>query len=183
MTVDAQKLLDDVGWRILEELQRDGRLTFAELGRRVNLSLPAVAERVRRLEEAGIITGYHATVDPTKLGLPITALIRIRELKRGCGGVTALAAARPEIRECYRVTGTDSFVVKAVVSSIDHLDDLLKKLRPYGTFSTSIVLEAPIVKRVVGQEEADGQHMEGLLPGAPAADDRASGVPARARSG
>src|SRR3954447_13901174 len=75
---EAEKLLDMVGWRILAELQEDGRVPFAELGRRVGLSTPAVIERVRRLEEAGIITGYHAAIDPTRIGLGLQALVRVR---------------------------------------------------------------------------------------------------------
>jgi Lrp/AsnC family leucine-responsive transcriptional regulator len=149
MTVDQEKLLDDVGWRILTALQDNGRLSFAELGRRVHLSLPAVAEQVRRLEEAGVITGYHAVVDMAKLGLPIGAFIRISTSKEGCARVTALVAARPEIRECHRVTGTDSYVMHVRVASMAHLEEVIDRLMPLGPFATSIVLSSPVVKRVV----------------------------------
>lgn len=77
MADDWKKLLDDVGWKILDELQQNARVSFAELGRRVRLSTPAVLERVRRMEETGIILGYHAQLDGAKVGLPITAFIRI----------------------------------------------------------------------------------------------------------
>jgi len=158
MAVDREKLLDDVGWRILAALQDNGRLSFAELGRRVNLSLPAVAERVRRMEEAGVITGYHAAVDMGKLGLPIGAFIRVSTSKEGCARVTALAAERPEIRECHRVTGTDSYIMKVAVASMAHLEELIDRLMPLGPFATSIVLSSPVVKRVVDRvpDEAGG---------------------------
>ena len=153
MTVDQEKLLDDVGWRLLTALQDNGRLSFAELGRRVNLSLPAVAERVRRMEEAGVITGYHAVVNMDKLGLPIGAFIRISTSKEGCARVTALAAARPEIRECHRVTG--SYIMKVSVASMAHLEELIDRLMPLGPFATSIVLSSPVVKRVVDRTPLD----------------------------
>src|SRR5687767_10332598 len=75
---EIDKLMDNVGWRILEELQADARINYVELGRRVGLTSPAVAERVRRMEDAGIITGYRVMVDPAKVGLPVTAIIRLR---------------------------------------------------------------------------------------------------------
>jgi len=121
MTVDQEKLLDDVGWQILAALQDNGRLSFAELGRRVHLSLPAVAERVKRMEEAGVITGYHAAVSMDRLGLSIGAFIRISTSQEGCARLVALATERPEIRECYRLTGTDSYIMKVAVTSIAHL--------------------------------------------------------------
>ncbi len=155
MAIDQEKLLDDVGWQILTALQDNGRLSFAELGRRVNLSLPAVAERVRRMEEAGVITGYHAAVDMDKLGLSISAFIRVSTSQEGCARVMALAAERPEIRECHRVTGTDSYIMKVAVSSIAHLEALIDRLMPLGPFATSIVLSSPVVKRVVDRVSLD----------------------------
>jgi len=155
MTVDQEKLLDDVGWQILAALQDNGRLSFAELGRRVHLSLPAVAERVKRMEEAGVITGYHAAVSMDRLGLSIGAFIRISTSQEGCARLVALAAERPEIRECYRLTGTDSYIMKVAVTSIAHLEALIDRLLPLGPFSTSIVLSSPVVKRVVDRESLD----------------------------
>jgi len=155
MTVDQEKLLDDVGWQILVALQDNGRLSFAELGRRVNLSLPAVAERVRRMEEAGVITGYHAAVNMDKLGISIGAFIRVSTAQEGCARVMALAAERPEIRECHRVTETDSYIMKVSVASIAHLEALIDRLMPLGPFATSIVLSSPVVKRVVDRVSLD----------------------------
>src|SRR4051812_16408347 len=99
--------------RILTELQRDGRLSLAELGRRVGLSPPAVAERVQRLERDGVITGYHADVDPRALGYALGAVIRIRPAPRQIHKVAELARATPEIVECHRITGEDCFFMKA----------------------------------------------------------------------
>jgi Lrp/AsnC family leucine-responsive transcriptional regulator len=155
MAVDCEKTLDDVGWQILAALQDNGRLSFAELGRRVHLSLPAVAERVKRMEETGVITGYHAAVSMDRLGLSIGAFIRISTSQEGCARVTALAAERPEIRECHRVTGTDSYIMKVTVSSIAHLEALIDRLMSLGPLSTSIVLSSPVVKRVMDRVSLD----------------------------
>ncbi len=160
MIVDSEKLLDAVGWRILEELQHNGRLSFAELGRRVNLSLPAIAERVRRMEETGIITGYHASVDAEKLHMAITAFIRMSTSKEGCAQVVAVATECAMIRECYRVTGGDSYMMKVAVPSIARLEALIDRLMPFGSFSTSIVLSTPVVKHVFERDTTNAKLSE-----------------------
>lgn len=149
MALDSKKLLDEVGWRLLLELQRDARLSFAELGRRVGLSLPAVAERVRRLEEAGIITGYHAQVSLPRIGLPVMAFIRITTTNDRYPAITTLAGNLPQVLECYHLTGTDSFILKVVAASIPDLEGLIAQLSGYGQTATSIVLSSPVTKRVV----------------------------------
>lgn len=143
------KLLDAKGWAILRELQLDARLSFAELGRRVGLSTPAVAERVRNLEAAGIVTGYRAEVDPKKLGRPILALVRLSVVGDVLQRVTALVRAMPEVLECHRGTGEDSFSLKAAVASVAHLEALIDRLTPFGTTSTSLVLSSPVERRVI----------------------------------
>ena len=148
------KLLDAKGWALLRELQQDARLSFAELGRRVGLSTPAVAERVRNLQSAGVITGYRAEVDPRKLGLPILAIVRLNVVGDVLPRVTALVRALPEVLECHRGTGADSFVMKVAVASVEHLEALIDRLTPFGTTSTSIVLSSPVPRRVVGPEAA-----------------------------
>lgn len=152
MTLDYTKLLDDVGWQILQALQEDARLSFAELGRRVGLSLPAVAERVRRLEEAGIITGYHAHVNLSKVNLPIVAFIRINVPGERYPQVISLARDLPEVLECYHLSGTDSFIMRVVAASIPHLEALITRLSTYGPTTTSIVLSSPVIKEVVAQK-------------------------------
>ncbi|HEY9728704.1 MAG TPA: Lrp/AsnC family transcriptional regulator [Chroococcales cyanobacterium] len=140
MTFDSEKLLDDTGWQLLQALQQDARLSFAELGRRVELSPPAVAERVRRLEDAGIITRYRAEVNPEKVGLPLTAMIGLTTTPQQYPQVIALIKALPEVLECHHVTGNSSFSIKAIASSMSHLERLIEQLSRYGSTATSIVL-------------------------------------------
>ena len=133
--------------RILEELQGDGRISLAELGRRVGLSPPAVAERVQRLERDGVITGYHATVNPRALGYALTTVIRIRPAPRQIPKVAELARETPEIVECHRITGEDCFFMKAHVRSIEHLEELIDRFTPYGQTTTSIIQSSPVPQR------------------------------------
>lgn len=145
-----EKLLDEVGWRILHELQENARLSFTELGRRLKLSTPAVAERVHRLEEAGIISGYHAAVETSKIGLPITAFVRLSVISRAVNiKVMALASEMPEVLECHRLTGSDCFIMKVVVPSVAHLETLLDELAAHGTPTTTIVLSSPVTRQVI----------------------------------
>jgi Lrp/AsnC family leucine-responsive transcriptional regulator len=151
MTSESEALLDDVGWRILHLLQENARLSYTELGREVGLTSRAVAERVRRLEETGIITGYRAELDVSKIGLPLTAFIRIATSGEGkYEQVLALVRDRPEVLECHRVTGTDSYFIKVLVSSVQHLEEFLVRLVPYGQPTTSVVLSSPVTHRVLG---------------------------------
>jgi Lrp/AsnC family leucine-responsive transcriptional regulator len=151
---DYEKLLDATGWELLRALQEDARLSFSELGRRVGLTPPAVAERVHRLEEAGIITGYHAQVNPEKVGFSLTAFIRLGSACEHWDQVSALAQALPEILECHRIIGDDCFIIKVAVSSVPHLDALIKRLAVYGRTTTSIVLSSPVCRRVIEEHAA-----------------------------
>jgi Lrp/AsnC family leucine-responsive transcriptional regulator len=135
--------------RILAELQNDGRLSLAELGRRVGLSPPAVAERVQRLERDGVITGYHARVDPRALGYALTTVIRIRPAPRQIPKVAELARETPEIVECHRITGEDCFFMKATVRDVEHLEELIDRFVVYGQTTTSIVQSSPVPGRAV----------------------------------
>jgi len=143
MTLDNEKLLDPTGWQILLELESNARLSFAELGRRVGLSLPAVAERVRRMEDAGIITGYQVLLDPTKIGRPISAFVRIRLHDHITGErLEQLLADLPEVLECHNLTGDDCAIVKVAVPSIPDLEQVLQQLKALGQTTTSIVLSS-----------------------------------------
>ncbi|MGI5836338.1 MAG: Lrp/AsnC family transcriptional regulator [Chloroflexota bacterium] len=149
-TLDREKLLDDVGRRILQELQMDARISYAELGRRIGLTLPAVAERVRKLEEAGIIVGYRAELNLEKIGFPITAFIRVATPNEILGGqLTATARSLPEVLELHRTTGGDSYLLKVAVASVQHLEKLIRKITLFGQPTTSIVLSSPIEHRSV----------------------------------
>lgn len=145
----TSRLLDNLGRKIVVELQRDARVPFAELGRRVGLSTPAVAERVHRLERAGIITRYSAEVDPEKLGYPIRAFIGISVVGNFLQRVARISRERPEILECYRVAGAHSFFMKVAVSSIEELEQLIDSLTPYVATTTSIVLSPIVTNRII----------------------------------
>jgi Lrp/AsnC family transcriptional regulator, leucine-responsive regulatory protein len=149
MTLEVDKLLDETGWRILQALQENARLSFSELGLRVGLSSPAVAERVRRLEDAGIIKGYRAEIDTTKVGYPITAIIRMQAQGDRCTRISAFVRDIPEVLECYRVTGSDCLIMKVMVSCVEHLEVLIDRLSVHGPLTTSIVLSTPITKGVI----------------------------------
>jgi len=149
----STKLLDQIGWKLLQELQLNGRLSYAELGRRVGLTTPAVVERVRRMEEAGIIRGFHADVDPIRLGMPITAFIRMSVVGDVFTKIVSVVKSSPEVVECHRGTGADSFIMKVHVRSVEHLESLIDRLTPLGTTSTSIVLSSPVEKRAIMRSE------------------------------
>jgi Lrp/AsnC family transcriptional regulator, leucine-responsive regulatory protein len=150
MTSEIERLLDETGWHILEALQENARLSFSELGQRVGLSSPAVAERVRRMEDAGIITGYRAEVNTAKIGYPITAIIRISNSPgERCTRFSASAQEIPEVLECYRVTGSDSLIMKVMASSVAHLESLIDRLSEHGQLTTSIVLSTPVSRKIV----------------------------------
>lgn len=150
----SKKLLDEIGWKILRELQDDARISLAELGRRVGLSTAAVLERVRRMEEEQIILGYHAEIDHEKLGISITAFIRITVQGEVLKRAIATAERLDSVLECHRVTGTDSFVMKVGVSSIEQLQALFDHFSPYVATTTSIVLSSPIRRRTLARDKA-----------------------------
>ncbi|HYL45380.1 MAG TPA: Lrp/AsnC family transcriptional regulator [Ktedonobacteraceae bacterium] len=139
--------IDAVNRRVLEELQREPRLTMSELGRRVGMSSPSVTERVRRLEEAGVIRGYRLDLNPAALGLPIAAYIRIRPNPGQLPRIAELAQQIPEVVECHRVTGEDCFVLKVHIPAIDQLDRLLDSFLLYGSTTTTIIQSSPVPLR------------------------------------
>jgi Lrp/AsnC family leucine-responsive transcriptional regulator len=151
------RLLDAVNLRIIGELQEDARLSVAELGRRVGLSPPAVAERLGRLERDGVITGYRAEIDPRALGLALSAVIRIRPAPGQLGNVAELARRTPEVVECRRVTGDDCYIATAHVRDVEHLEEVIDHFVALGQTTTSIVQSAPVPRRGVdlGAEPAE----------------------------
>jgi len=128
-------------------LQENSRLSLAELGRRINLSSPAVAERLQRLERTGVVTGYRAEVDPKALGFPIAAFVRIRPTTRQLQKIPELAREVPEVVECHRVTGEDCFVLKLHLRAMDDLEDILDRFIVLGQTTTSIIHSTPIAGR------------------------------------
>lgn len=167
-TLESSRLLDDIGWAILHELQENARISFSELGRRVSLTPPAVADRVRRMEEAGLITGYRVEMATDLVGYPIAAFVRMRARgERGCEILGEFVKEVPEVVEAHRVTGEDSYIVKVVVPSVQHLQDLIDRLMPYGETVTALVLSSPVTHRVLGEARdtvADESGPAGRVP-------------------
>jgi Lrp/AsnC family leucine-responsive transcriptional regulator len=153
MTLEVDKLLDETGWRLLVELQANGRLSYKELGQRVGLSLPSVAERIRKMEDAGIITGYHAEVNLTKLGFPVLAILRLGSfVGESCSRVAEQASTIPEVLECYKVTGDDCVVIKVATGSMPHLEQVIEQLSRFSVASTAIVFSRPMKNRIISRE-------------------------------
>jgi Lrp/AsnC family leucine-responsive transcriptional regulator len=140
-------VIDETNRKLLVELQEDARLSLAELGRRVGLSPPAVAERLQRLEDAGVIIGYRAEIDPRALGYALAAVIRIRPIPRQLPKVAQLARDTPEVVECQRITGEDCYVMKLHVRSVEHLEEVLDRFVLFGQTTTSIVQSSPVPRR------------------------------------
>lgn len=139
--------LDALNLKLLGLLADDPRLTMAELGRRVGMSPPAVAERVQRLHEAGIIRGCHLDLDPRRLGLGVTAYVRVRPMPGALPKIAALAQATPEVVECHRVTGEDCFLMKVHVIDLQHMERVLDAFLAHGNTTTSIVQSSPVPHR------------------------------------
>jgi Lrp/AsnC family leucine-responsive transcriptional regulator len=146
-------LLDETNLRLLAELQADGRLSLAELGRRVSLSSPAVAERLRRLEDEGVITGYRAEVDPRALGYTLGVLIRSRPAPRQLAAVAQLARDTPEVVECHRVTGDDCYVMSAYVRDVEHLEEVIDQFAAYGQTTSAIMQSSPVPRRALAPRQ------------------------------
>ncbi|HET9223186.1 MAG TPA: Lrp/AsnC family transcriptional regulator [Roseiflexaceae bacterium] len=143
----SASVADPVNLRILTELQANPRLTMSELGRRVGLSAPAVTERVRRLEELDVIRGYRLEINPTALGLPIAAYVRIRPNPGQLPRIAELAQQIPEVVECYRVTGEDCYILKVYLPGLEQLDQILDAFLLYGTTTTSLIQSSPVALR------------------------------------
>jgi Lrp/AsnC family transcriptional regulator, leucine-responsive regulatory protein len=141
--------LDDTDLALLGELQSDARLSLAELGRRVGLSAPAVAERLQRLERDGVVRAYRAELDPAALGYGLSAVIRVRPAPRQLHKVADVARGAGEVVECHRITGEDCYLIKAHVRSMTHLEELLDELAPFGQTTTSIIQSSPVPLRGV----------------------------------
>lgn len=155
--IDGRRTFDDMptalafdghDTRILAELQADARLTLAELGRRVHLSQPAVTERVRKLEAAGVIVGYRATVNLAALGYGIRALVRVG--RADFARMTQLIDAMPEAVNAWNVTGEDSWILEIAVTDVAHLDAVVTQLCLMAETSTSIILKSVREHRPMG---------------------------------
>jgi Lrp/AsnC family transcriptional regulator, leucine-responsive regulatory protein len=145
----ADSTLDRTDWQLLAELQRDGRSTYAELARAIAMSPSAVAERVRRLEEAGVISGYRAAVEPERVGLTVMAFVRLRYPTGNYRPFHALLDSTPEIVEAHHVTGEDCFVLKVLARSMRHLEEVTGRISGLGSVTTSVVYSSPLAGRPI----------------------------------
>lgn len=149
--------LDVTDARILDALAADGRISLADLAREVGLSSPSVSERLKRLEEAGVIEGYSVALNPAALGLPIAAWLRIRPIPGQLRKVADILRGLPEIVECDRITGEDCFIAKAHLRSVADLEKLIDQIIPYAMTNTSIIQSSPVKKRLPPFGKASGR--------------------------
>lgn len=140
--------LDAIDVLLLKALAANARTSNADLARQAGLSAPSTAERVKRLEEAGVITGYHAAIDPTAIGLPLAVHIRIRPMPGQIGKLAELLAGLPEVVEAHRITGDDCFIATAHVASVAAMEKLIDKILPFGTTNTAVMQSSPVPRRM-----------------------------------
>jgi Lrp/AsnC family transcriptional regulator, leucine-responsive regulatory protein len=143
------ELVDDINRRILAELGANPRMTMSALARTVGMSSPAVTERVQRLEQGGVITGYAVTLDPAALGYPVTAYTRIKPTPGQIPKIIQIVTTIPEISECHRITGEDCFLMKVHARTIQDLERILDQVALYGQTVTSIVQSSPVFPRAL----------------------------------
>ncbi|QCX51766.1 Lrp/AsnC family transcriptional regulator [Ralstonia pseudosolanacearum] len=139
--------MDELDWKVLALLQHNGRMTYTELARQVHLSVPAVTERIKRLEEAGVIEGYAARINPVAAGYAVSALIGITVPQPAKAKFLKLLSTIPGVLECHHVTGADSYVMRLVAVSMADLERLIERINLYGETRTSIVMSTPLAAR------------------------------------
>ena len=165
MIPSSESPIDSIDCEILAELQTNARITFAELGRRVGLSTPAVIERVKRLEEGHIILGYRAMVDPAKVGLPVRAFVKVTIAGDKLAKFSALIKTLPEVLECHRVTGAESFMVQVAVRDVGHMEEVIDAMMPYVATNTSMILASPVPWNSILPTGRDKRHTRLRAPG------------------
>ena len=156
--------LDGLDVRILEALVANARISTAELARSVGMSSPSVAERIKRLEEAGVITGYRATISPAAIGLPISVWLRVRPVPGALERVAEIIRSIPEIVECDRVTGEDCFLARAHLRSVADMERVIDLIIPYAMTNTSIIQSSPVERRLpplTNGPESEGRKRRG----------------------
>lgn len=145
--------VDNVNWNILRELQCNARATYAEIGKVVGLTAPAVAQRILKMEDEGIITGYRVGLDLGKIGLGVTAIIQMGQLRCETPTIIKVIENLPDIIECHTTTGSTCMFLKAAVPSVKHLQQLIEILSAYGYTTTSVVLTTPVPQKVIYSDE------------------------------
>lgn len=155
MAFKSESSLDTTDWQILRELQQDARLSYNELGRRVNLSSPATAERVRKLEDRGVITGYSARINSANIGLPLLAFIQLHCDPGKCLLKTSSAEKFPEVLEIHKLSGAHCTLLKVAVSSMEHLEAFNERLGSHGPLISNIVTSTPFTNQMLDWEDPD----------------------------
>lgn len=150
--------MDEVNWRILALLQENARISFSEIGRQVGLTSTAVAERVRRLEDARVVRSYRVVPGDDELGYPISAFVTVAVHYGGASQLVRLCAELPEVIECHHVTGEDSYLLRVRATSVPHLEEVVQRLRRVGEPSASIVLSTPIEHKPLARPAAASAH-------------------------
>jgi len=145
--------LDTCDRKLLLALQQNARTPFAELARRVGLSTPAVIERIRKLEDRGVILGYRAMVDVAKIGLPVRAFVKVTVAGDKLDRFARMTTKIPEVLECHRVTGAESFLVQVAARDMQHIQEVIDSMMPYVATNTAMVLASPVPWRVVEAPE------------------------------
>jgi Lrp/AsnC family transcriptional regulator, leucine-responsive regulatory protein len=142
--------MDQIDIHLLELLQLDGRITLSELSKKLTLSRPSITERLKRLQEKGIIVGFSARVCPKAIGRNVIVFIQLSEIKIfSYTEFEQWIMKDPDIIECHRLTGSVSYLLKAAVTGMNHLSNLIDKLTPYGNVNTSVVLSSPVPFRCI----------------------------------
>ncbi len=155
MALQSERPLDPTDWKILRELQHDARLSYNELGRRVGLSAPATAERVRKLEDAGIITSYGVQVDVAKLGLPLLVFVQLRCFPEKCLFKTSSVEKFPEVLDIHKLSGSHCALLKVALSSLEHLEAFTERLGVYGEQITNVVTSNLFSKPIIDWEKPE----------------------------
>lgn len=153
MKFKLESMVDETDMSILQVLQGNARSGFSKIGRKIGLSPPAVAERVYKMEEKGVIRGYHADVNPGAFGMDVLAFISLTTQPDKYPEIYCLAKKQPEIIECHHISGNESLILKIAARSISELNILIETLSGFGATKTSIVLSSPVEKKVWGVVE------------------------------
>lgn len=146
MDFHYEKLLDQIGLKILSVLQENARTPLSRIGKKVGLSAPAVAERMRKLEESGVIQGYHARIAPEAVGRSVSAFINLTTDSRNYKAVKTLAADMRQITSCHHISGDASFIIHVLVEDLPALEAVVDRLSPFGQTQTAIVLSTSVDK-------------------------------------
>jgi Lrp/AsnC family leucine-responsive transcriptional regulator len=147
MNFKNEKLLDRIGLNILGVLQADARMPLSHIGDKVGLSAPAVSERIKKLEEAGIIEGYHARIAPAALGRCVAAFINLTTEPRHYNAIKKLSKDMHQIISCHHISGDASFILQVQVNDLPALESVVERLSPFGQTQTAIVLSTAVDKK------------------------------------